>query len=134
ATDVGIARTIIDETVHSYISYQYQEDAVSIFSQAYARLLGSVNNNPNSAQHRIMATDFVRAMSTSLARGDNYTIVHSSDYGYMSWSGEMLATPPFTNKSSTFQQSVINANQAEGNAGPNGNYSPSTSKGTKNCN
>src|SRR5690606_1882270 len=65
ATDLAIARTIIHETVHSYISYQYQEDVFSSFSQAYAKLLGSVNNNPNSAQHRIMATDFVHAISNS---------------------------------------------------------------------
>jgi len=136
ATDLAIARTIIHESIHAYIAFIYQDDIFNDLSQAYLKLLEAAGypSDTNPAQHQIIATNFVAAIANSLADWDNNSLSDSNYYDYMSWSGGMLATSTFTNMSVAFQQNTIDANVAEGNAGPNGAYNSVNSKGTKNCN
>jgi hypothetical protein len=133
ATDLAIARTIIHESVHAFISYKYQTDIFSDLSQSLTHLLSQAGGDPNTAQHMLMSTDFVEAIANSLGSWDNNTLPNEY-YDYLSWSGAMLNTSAFNSLSASFKTNVENANLAEGNAGPNGAYDINNAKGIKNCN
>lgn len=133
ATDLAIARTIIHESLHAYISYRYQTQMFSELWQSMQHLLSQQGATANSAQHILMAQQFVDNIASSLEAWDQGSLNDSQYYKYISWSGGMLSTPSFNNLSQSDRQNVINANLSEGNAGPNGGYT-SNAKGRKNCN
>jgi hypothetical protein len=131
ATDLSVARTIIHESLHAYISYIYQEQVFSDLSNSLRTLLSANNNDPNTAQHILMTQQFVGAISNSLESWDNSSLANHEYYNYLSWSGAMLDSPAFDDLDGNTQQAIEDANIAEGSA-----LSPATgqSQGTNNCN
>ena len=96
-------------------------------------LLSQQDATSDSAEHKLMAKDFVNAISNSLENWDNSSIADKDYYKYLSWSGNMLITPAFESLPKDFKTKCINANIAEGNAGIDGMYSVKDAKGIKNC-
>lgn len=115
-TDLALARTIIHESVHAYIEYMYQDQRFSDLSMALSILLSADNNDPNSAQHKLMTQQFIENIANSLEHWDNSSINDNNYYYYMSWSGGMLLTPAFEALDGATQANIESANIAEGNA------------------
>ncbi len=113
ATDLAIARTIIHESLHAYISYRYHTELFSSLSTSLRHLLSQNGNNQNTAQHILMAQNFVGNVARSLESWDDSSLSDSNYYDYLSWSGGMISTPAFNTLPLTFQQNSINANLAE---------------------
>ena len=130
ATDLAVVRTIIHEILHAYLSYEYQDQPFSDFSSTLRYHLSQNGFDDNVAQHQIMV-DFVTAIAYALQNWDNNSLNGLNYYKYLAWSGGLLNTPEFNAQTSTFQNNVVNANIAEGDAN-----SPATSsaQGTNNCN
>ncbi|PHQ29699.1 hypothetical protein [Leeuwenhoekiella nanhaiensis] len=115
ATDLAIARTIIHESLHAYLSYKYQDQPFSDLSSSLRKLLEASGFSSDKAQHNLMSQEFVNAISNSLANWDNNQI-NPNYYDYLSWSGAMLASPAYQSLSTDFQKNVFDANVAEGDA------------------
>ena len=131
ATDLAIARTIIHESVHAYLSYIYQTQPFSDISTILRYHLTQQGITTSQAQHLYMV-QFVDAIAYSLQNWDNNSLGSLDYYRYLAWSGDMLNTPDFNQLPLIFQQNVIDANIAEGQAGP-GNGSTNIAKGQNNC-
>ncbi|MHA7832429.1 MAG: hypothetical protein ACX93O_15140 [Flagellimonas sp.] len=131
ATDLAIARTIIHESVHAYLSYLYQDQPFSSTSAILRHHLAQNGYNTNAAQHQFMV-QYVDAIAYSLQNWDNNSLGGIQYYRYLPWSGDMLNTPDFAQLSPSFQNNVTNANIAEGQAG-SGNGSTLAAQGTNNC-
>lgn len=131
ATDLSIARTVIHETLHAYISFVYQDQMFSDLSNSLRSLLSKDGATPNSAQHILMTQQFVGAISSSLESWDNSSLANNEYYNYLSWSGTMLDSPAFDDLDADTQRAIEDANIAEGSA-----LYPATgqAKGTNNCN
>lgn len=113
-TKLVIARTLIHESLHAYLSYLYQNRATSSFSSLLRHYLSQNGYNNNAAQHRLM-TEFADAIGHSLSVWDNnkLSIQYYRDLG---WSGDMLQTNEYKALSTSRQASIRNANIAEGSA------------------
>jgi len=131
ATDLALARTIIHESLHAYLTYITQEDFISTMAIRLVSLSLSLGNDPNQAQHIEMSNNFVDAIALALENWHNSPLTNNEYYQYLSWSGSMLTTDAFLELSSTFQTNCINANFAEGSAS---NISTSTAKGVNDSN
>lgn len=127
ATDLSIARTIIHECIHAYISYIYQTEIFSDLSKSLRYLLSQNGNDHNSSQHILMAQNFIESLSSALAAWDENSIGNSEYYNFLSWSGGMQTIPAFYNLLPAYQQNCINANIAE-------QTNNSNALGQKNCN
>lgn len=134
ATDLAITRSIIHESVHAYISFIYQTEMFNELSNSLRHLIDQ-NEGPdqNAPQHILMTQRFVNNIANSIENWDNSSLNDNEYYNYLSWSGGMLATSAFEALSEDYQQAIIDANVAEGNAGPDGEHS-NQSQGEKNCN
>lgn len=132
ATDLAIARTIIHESLHAYLSFVYNNQVFPELTNSLSHLLAQNGNNPNTSQHILMSQDFVSAMANSLAVWDNFSLLFNY-YDYLSWSGEMVQTPAFNALDSTTQGNILQANINEGQAGA-GSQSNSNALGINNCN
>lgn len=131
-TQLAIARTIIHESVHAWLSYLNQGPP----SDLKTELLTYLQNNGydyEDAQHMLMS-DYAPALASSIAAWDNYQLVDSSTinefnyYNALSFSGEMLNSTGFNQLSLSEQQMVLDANKKEGDAV---NPSASDAKGSK---
>ena len=80
-----------------------------------------------------MSNNFVNAISNSLESWHQSALSDDNYYDYLSWSGSMLSTQAFMEKSNTFQSNVIAANIAEGQAG-SGNASTTNAQGANSIN
>lgn len=134
ATDLAIARTIMHEALHAYISYMYQDQRFSDFAQAYQYHLAQFSGTTdpkNEAQHQYML-DFASALAESLGIWDNFSLGKQNPYYlYLSYSGAMTTTAFFEEElDTTFQQNCIDANISEGQAS---NPATSQALGTKSC-
>ncbi len=114
ATTLAIARTIIHESLHAYLSYSYQEYPDAPFSTLLTSYFTNNGANTNEAQH-LLKTQFVEAMGHSLAVWDNYSLPQSY-YNSLAWSGDMQNTQAFQSLPLEQQQAAINAVIAEGQA------------------
>ena len=130
ATDLAIARTIIHEALHAYLSYIYQDQPFSDLSNILRHHLTQNGYDNNVAQHQVMV-DFVSAMAYALQSWDNNNLGGLNYYNYLAWSGDLLNTPEFNTQTSIFQNNVVNANLAEGQAN---SAATSSAQGTDNCN
>ena len=130
-TDLAIARTIIHESTHAYISLIYYTQGFSDLRQSLDHLLIQNGNNMNSSQHILMTKQFIGGISNSLESWDNNSLSNNEYYKYLSWSGGMISTQAFNSLPLTFQQNAIQANINEGQANIIAN---SNAKGDKNCN
>ncbi|WP_157812221.1 hypothetical protein [Polaribacter sp. ALD11] len=133
ATDLSIARTVIHESLHAYISLIYHTQVFSDLRKSLDRLLSQNGNNPNTAEHKLMVKNFISSIANSLESWNNYSLTDNNYYTYLSWSGGMINTPAFNALSTDFKQSIIDANQNEGQVG-SGNSANNNALGTKNCN
>lgn len=131
ATDLAIARTIIHESVHAYISLIYHTQLFSELSQSLSHLLKQNGDNPNTAEHILMTQNFVDAIANSLESWDDSSLPDNSYYYFMSWSGGMVGTPAYNYLNSSIQTNIVNANTNEGQVSSSAN---SNALGTKNCN
>ncbi|GAB5400221.1 MAG: hypothetical protein Aureis2KO_18060 [Aureisphaera sp.] len=131
ATDLAIARTIIHESAHAYLSYIYQEQPLSSISVALRHHLSQNGYDTNAAQHEFMV-QYVDAIAYSLQNWDNNSLLGIEYYRYLAWSGDMLNTTDFNQLPAAFRNNVIDANIAEGQAG-SGNGSTSAARGINNC-
>lgn len=131
-TQLAIARTIIHESVHAWLSYLNQGPP----SDLKTELLTYLQNNGydyEDAQHMLMS-DYAPALASSIAAWDNHQLAGSSNidefnyYNALSFSGEMLNSTAFSQLSSSEQQMVLDANKNEGNAT---NASTNNAKGSK---
>ncbi|MEM9647488.1 MAG: hypothetical protein AAF969_03340 [Bacteroidota bacterium] len=125
-TRLVIARTLIHESLHAYLSYMYQNMPTASFPTLLGQYLSSNGYNNNAAQHRLM-TEFTDAIGYSLRAWDNnkLSLQYYKDLG---WSGDMLKTNEFKALSSSRQAAIRNANIAEGSAAQNAS---SKAKGIK---
>ena len=128
ATSLAIARTIIHESIHAFLSYAYHEDTeneatFSILFDNYTRIQGY---NTNDAQHELMY-QFTEALGESLSSWDGHRL-NDEYYENLAWSGDMLKTDAFDRLSNERQQAIKDANRAEGNAVQN---ATSKAKGEK---
>lgn len=130
ATDLVIARTIIHESVHAYLSFVYKEYPLSNLRESLTHLLNQNGQNQNTSQHKLMAQQFVDAIAKSLETWDSSSLFDKNYYKYLSWSGGMLDTPAFDNLSTNFQTNSRNANVNEGTVTQK---STSLAKGQNNC-
>ncbi|MDC6385307.1 hypothetical protein PP180_08000 [Muricauda sp. SK9] len=114
ATQLAIARTIIHESLHAYLSYSVQNYSSAPFSQLFYDYVSTKGYTTNTAQHNIM-TQFADAIGHSLSVWDNnkQSIEY---YKNLAWSGDMLNTTAFNKLSLSRQSSIKNANKNEGNA------------------
>ena len=133
ATDLALARTILHESLHAYLTFLTQEYFVSTLAQRLTSLSLNLNNDINSAQHIEMSNNFVYAIANALQSWHNSALSNNSYYNYLAWSGDMLSTTAFQQQTENFQNNVLNANLAEGSAGPNG-ASTSAALGNNNSN
>lgn len=97
ATDLAIARTMIHESLHAYLSFLYQTEPLSDLSFSLSYHLSQNGYNINMAQHQLMVENFIQAISYSLQEWDNNRLNGFSYYNYLGWSGEMLNTTEFKN-------------------------------------
>jgi hypothetical protein len=130
-TDLAIARTIIHESLHAYLTYITQEDFIGTMAQRLSSLSISLGNDVNQAQHIEMSNNFVEAISLALKNWHNSALANNDYYDYLSWSGAMLTTQAFLDKPASFQTNSINANSAEGNVA---NASTSIAQGINDSN
>lgn len=130
ATDLAVVRTIIHEILHAYLSYIYQDQPFSDLSSTLRHHLSANGFNDNVAQHQVMV-DFVSAIGYALQNWDNNSLNGINYYKYLAWSGDLLNTPEFNSQTSAFQNNVLNANNAEGDANSS---ATSSAQGTDNCN
>lgn len=120
ATQLAIARTLIHETVHAWLSYLNQQPPSDLKTELLT-YLQSNGYDYEAAQHMLMA-DYAPALASSLAAWDDYRLVDSTTinqfnyYNALSFSGEMLNSTGFNSLSSSEQQMVIDANKKEGDA------------------
>ena len=133
ATDLSIARTVIHESLHAYISLIYHTQVFSDLRKSLDKLLSQNGNNPNIAEHKLMVKNFISSIANSLESWDSSSLTDNNYYTYLSWSGGMIGTPAFDALSTAFQQNIIDANENEGQAG-SGNLANSNALGNKNCN
>jgi hypothetical protein len=106
STDLAIVRTVIHELIHAYIKYGQQTDPNSSIGQTMDEIIELTGTQGQSAEHELMARQFVDAMTTSLAAWDN-NMLSSNVYEEMAWSGGMrlseiytdVLDPQFTNAS-----------------------------------
>ncbi len=131
ATDLAIARTVIHESVHAYLSYIYHDQPFSSISVILRHHLSQNGATTNTAQHEFMV-QYVDAVAYSLQNWDNNGLGSIDYYKYLAWSGDMLNTTDFDQLPTAFKSNVISANIAEGQAGP-GNGSTNAALGTNNC-
>jgi len=131
ATDLVVARTIIHESLHAYISFIYQEQILSTLSQSLTILLQADGATPGSAQHNLMTQQFVNAISNSLESWDNSSITNNEYYNNLSWSGDMLNSPAFNSLTQNEQDKIRDANIAEGTAL---SIATGLAEGANNCN
>jgi hypothetical protein len=126
ATDLSIARTIIHESLHAYISLIYGTQVNSDIRLSIDTLMSSTGVSLGTAEHNFMSTQFIRAMGRSLEAWDNGT--HIPDYYFfLSWSGEMLLSPAFNALPDPLQDLIWIATVAE-------EESNSSALGINNCN
>lgn len=90
-------------------------------------------NRPECSATYLMTQQFVNNLANSLENWDDSSLSNNEYYNYMSWSGGMLATPAFEALEEAYQQAVIDANIAEGQAGSDGENT-SDAQGEQNCN
>lgn len=133
ATDLAIARTIIHESLHAYISYIYYTQIFSNLRKSLSYILSQNGDDENTSQHIFMVQRFIDNIAQSLGNWDNNSIPNRDYYKYISWSGGMLNTPAFKDLSVEMQTKIKNANINEGNAGIDGK-SNKFALGNKNCN
>ncbi|WP_136465543.1 hypothetical protein [Flagellimonas onchidii] len=113
-TKLVIARTLIHESLHAYLSYQYQNMSTSSFSSLLRHYLSQNGYNNNAAQHRLM-TEYGDAIGHSLSVWDNNKL-SMQYYKDLGWSGDMLQTREFNKLSTSRKTAIRNANIAEGSA------------------
>lgn len=133
ATDLAITRSIIHESLHAYISFIYQTEMFNELSNTLRNLLDESGYEMNPAQHNLMTQRFINNIGNSLENWDNSALSNNQYYNYLSWSGGMLTTPAFEALEEAYQQAIIDANIAEGQAGPDGE-STNDAQGEQNCN
>ena len=133
ATDLSIARTIIHESLHAYISLIYHTQVFSDLRKSLDKLLSQNGDDQNKAEHKLMVKNFINSIANSLESWDNSSLTDNNYYTYLSWSGGMVSTPAFNALSIDFQQNIIDANENEGQAG-SGNSANSKALGNKSCN
>lgn len=118
ATQLAIARTLIHENIHAYLSYIYN-NSTSELKNLLINYFNDNGYNQEDAQHQLMA-EYVEALSSSLAAWDNHSIPEDSDtmtyYDALAWSGEMIQTDAFSELDQDFKDLIIQANRNEGNA------------------
>lgn len=114
ATALAIARTIIHESLHAYLSYSTHNYSSAPFTQLFNNYVSTKGYSTNTAQHNMM-TQFADAMGKSLAIFDSNK-QSQSYYSNLAWSGDMLKTTAFGQLSSTRQKAIRDANMNEGNA------------------
>lgn len=125
ATDLSIARSLIHEALHAYISYLYQDQLFSDLKDSLDHLINQTGSTL-VAQHMLMTQQFMGAIANSLESWDDSSLSNKDYYDYLSWSGGMIATPAFSDMPSDFQQNSLNANIAE-------QSNTSNALGTRNC-
>ena len=70
-TNLVIARTIIHESLHAYLTWVTQEDFLGTLALRIQRIASDLNLNTNDAQHIEMSNSFVNAISRSLENWHN---------------------------------------------------------------
>jgi hypothetical protein len=133
ATDLALARTIIHESLHAYISFIYHTRVFSNLRQSLDYLLSQNGDNQNVAEHILMTQNFVNGIANSIESWDASSLTDSNYYSYISWSGGMFGTPAFNDLTDSVQTNIRNANVNEGQAGSYGQAN-SNAQGDKNCN
>ena len=103
ATQLSLARTIIHESVHAFLSYYYKYDTSCSnlsYGQLYNKFRQQYNNSTdmNAAQHYVQSLDFVNSISNSLQEYAIKKGINISDPNYfkdMAWAG-LMETTAFT--------------------------------------
>lgn len=114
ATSLVVARTLIHESLHAYLSHMYQNMPNSSFSNLLRNYLTQQGVTTNDAQHRLM-TQYADAIGYSLSVWDSHRLPRQY-YNDLGWSGDMLSTNEFNMLSNSRQTAIRNANIAEGSA------------------
>jgi hypothetical protein len=94
ASDLAIARTLIHELMHAYISYSVNNDANGYIGEAIDNLIIQTGATRSGAQHELMAQQFVDIMASSLAAVDNNQQA-PVEYERLAWSGDMKESEVF---------------------------------------
>ena len=115
ATSLAIARTIIHESIHAFLSYSISINAQSTFAALFQRYVEeNEDSNTNDIQHELMY-QFTEALGESLASWDGHRL-NDEYYENLAWSGDMLESEAFDKLSNERKQAIRDANRAEGNA------------------
>jgi hypothetical protein len=130
ATDLAIARTLIHELMHAYISYSINNNNEGFIGTAIDNLIIQTGATRSGAQHELMARQFVDIMSASLATLDNNQQA-TVEYERLAWSGDMRQSDVFALLDRNERNAIIARDQIE--SGDPQNTLPVSPLGIKNC-
>ena len=114
ATQLGIARTIIHESVHAFLLYATGKYSTSETAEILKVYREKYDNSLDIAHHKYM-TQFAEAIGKSLSVWDNNQLGEEY-YNNLAWSGGMITSEEFDELKTDQQNAIKDANEAEGNA------------------